>query len=304
MGVKAVLAAIAMVPAIVHAAPPKRPVLREGTAPRFGFVAERPDADGFVLARQVLPATGATAKAQSRIIYLNPYGVDLYPGDNDSMTGTSSIVSQPVELYGWNTDDQTWADTLACVQEIYARFDVTVTDQDPGNVPHIEAVIGGSPGDVGLPDNVAGVSPFTEDCGIIDNSIVFTFTDVLPDDARTVCEVMSQEIAHSFGLDHEMLPSDPMTYLDYDGNREFQDQQASCGEYAERPCGINGSVCRAQQSSVALLTARVGTTSTTMPPGNSAAPADDGGGGGCSAGGSGGLAISLAALGLIRRRRG
>jgi hypothetical protein len=105
---------------------------------------------------------------------------------------------------------------------------------------------------------VGGVSPFTDDCGIIENSIVFTFTDVFPDDAQTVCEVMSQEVAHSYGLDHEMLASDPMTYLQYNGNRSFKDQTVSCGEYQNRPCGIGGSQCRANQNSVQLLYARVG----------------------------------------------
>jgi hypothetical protein len=125
-------------------------------------------------------------------------------------------------------------------------------------MPHIMAVVGGSPLDVGLPDNVAGVSPFTEDCGIIENSIVFTFTDVLNNDPQVVCEVMAQEIAHSFGLDHEMEASDPMTYLDYDGNREFMDQDTPCGEYEDRPCGISGHTCRPSQNSVKLLTQRVG----------------------------------------------
>jgi hypothetical protein len=176
----------------------------------------------------------ATQRAQSRVIYLNRDGAILRPGDNDSARQRSSVVAQPTLITGWDIDDDTWADTVACVADIYAPFDVAITDEDPGDVPHIEVVVGGHPGDVGLPDDVAGVSPFATDCSIIENSIVFTFTDVLPDDARTVCEVMAQEIAHSFGLDHEMLPSDPMTYLDYDGERTFKDEMASCGEFAGR----------------------------------------------------------------------
>jgi uncharacterized protein (TIGR03382 family) len=170
-------------------------------------------------------------------------------------------------------------------------------------------VIGGHPSDVGLPDNVAGVSPFTSDCSIIESSIVFAFTDVLPDDPRTVCEVMAQEIAHSFGLDHEMLPSDPMTYLDYAGERTFRDEMASCGEFADRKCGINGNMCRQRQNSVALLKQRLG-------PRGGGAGSDDGSAandrntagsemiGGCTAaGGSAGVAMALAYLGVVRRRR-
>jgi hypothetical protein len=263
-----------MVPAVASAAHPLRSIQPDGSAQRFQFVGAR-GANGLTYVRQVVPASGsgvvpgttaATQVAQSRVLYLNHNALTLVPGNNDSKTGTSSIVTEPVDMSGWGTDDGTWADTLACVQDMYSRFAVTVTDQDPGDVPHIMAVVGGSPLDVGLPDNVAGVSPFTEDCGIIENSIVFTFADVLPNDAQTVCEVMSQELAHSFGLDHEMEADDPMTYLDYNGDREFQDLDVSCGEYADRPCGINGSICRPSQNSVQLLGQRVGMSNGTNNP--------------------------------------
>src|SRR5262249_4883179 len=236
---------------------------------------------------------------ESRVFYLNRDGAILRPGVNDSSRQRSSIVKQPSLTGGWDVDDDIWADTVACVAEIYAPFDVTVTDQDPGDVAHIEVVVGRHPADVGLPDNVAGVSPFATDCSIIENSIVFTFTDVLPDDPRTVCEVMAQEIAHSFGLDHEMLPSDPMTYLDYSGDRTFRNEMASCAEDADRACGINGTTCRARQNAVALLTQRLGpravASERTDPAGM--------GTGGCTAAGGPGVAMALAFLGLRRRRR-
>src|SRR5690242_3120533 len=228
-----------------------------------------------VLARKLLPATGTPgAMAQSKVIYLNHLGVTLTPGEDDSTTNHSSIIGATSAVPAWNTSQATWNATVACMQGMFARFDVTVTDQDPGTTPHIEAVFGGSPQDIGMGQGVGGVSPFTEDCGIIENSIVFTFTDVFPDDAQTVCEVMSQEVAHSYGLDHEMLASDPMTYLQYNGNRSFKDQTVSCGEYQNRPCGIGGSTCRANQNSVQLLYARVGKADLIPPTLAIASPAD------------------------------
>jgi hypothetical protein len=119
-------------------------------------------------------------------------------------------------------------------------------------------VFGGSPTQVGMPTNVAGVSPFTLDCVVIENSVVFTFTGAFNFTPRQACEIMAQEVAHSYGLDHELLASDPMTYLNYNGNRAFQDQTASCGESTTRACGINGSTCRPNQNSVALLKERLG----------------------------------------------
>lgn len=294
---------------LAQAAHPQQAVKPEGSARPLEFVATDAAAHsrGYSFARQVLPAAPAAATAsemaQSRVIYLNRDGAILRPGDNDAHRHVSSIVGEPTAISGWGVDDETWDATVSCVAEMYGRFDVTVTDRDPGDVPHIEALFGGSPGDIGLPDDVAGVSPFTTDCSIIENSIVFVFTDILPDEPRLVCEIISQEIAHSFGLDHEMLPSDPMTYLDYTGARSFQNEMAACGEYTSRACGINGETCRRRQNSVALLRERLGDRAQgdeTRDPD----PAGQGIPGGCTAaGGAAPGAMALALLGVLRRRR-
>jgi uncharacterized protein (TIGR03382 family) len=305
---------------LAHAAHPHQAIQPEGTARPLEFVAtsrpvgvgphDRSSTGSLVFARQVLPAQATgTGRAQSRVIYLNPDGVIVYPGKNDSSRDTSSVVAQPTLITAWDTDEDTWAETAQCVADLYAPFDVIVTDEDPGDVPHIEAVLGGSPRDVGLPDNVGGVSPFTSDCAIIESSMVFAFTDVLPDDARTACEVIAQEIAHSFGLDHERLASDPMTYLDYDGERTFQDQMASCGEFSDRKCGVNGTACRQRQNSVALLRQRLGPRGGGAGGDDGSAAADNdtadpGMTGGCTAaGGTTGGAMALAQLGVLVRRR-
>ena len=239
-------------------------------------VAASPMPGGITLERKLLPAANRdpAAVAQSRIIYLNHNGVTLRPGDDDSRANTSSIISGLSTVPKWNVSDATWQATVACFKDIWSRFDVTITDVDPGNAPHMEAVFGGFPQNVGMPSGVGGVSPFTTDCAIIENSIVFTFTEVFPEDPQTICEVMSQEVAHSYGLDHELLASDPMTYLDYNGKRSFKDQLVSCGEFNARACGINGSVCRNKQNSVQLLTQRIGPADLVPPTLAITSPAD------------------------------
>jgi hypothetical protein len=259
--------------------------------------------DGLVLARQIVPPSEVTGMADSRVIYLAHDGVTLRPGENDSHAQTSTIVQKPVSIPAWDIQPAAWSETVACIAQVYERFDVTVTDTDPGDVPHIEAIFGGSPAMLGLSHNIAGISPFTTDCGIIERSIVFGFTDVVGDDTHAACQVMAQEIAHSYGLDHELAADDPMTYLPYSGDREFQDRAVSCGEYTARPCGIGGSICRPSQNSVALLAARVGMAGAVTPP--SAIVAEPIGDlrGGCAAGGGGSLGVALALLGLVRRRQ-
>jgi hypothetical protein len=226
--------------------------------------------DGVVMARQVLPASDSpivhgigdggpkSALALSRIVYLNKNGVTLSPGNNDSRTNRSTIVNATTSIPAWNVTAANWTATVTCMRELFAPFDVQIVETDPGNVPHMEAVFGGSPTQVGMPNNVAGVSPFTLDCSVIENSVVFTFTGAFTFTPREACEIMAQEVAHSYGLDHELLASDPMTYLQYNGNRSFKDQTASCGESTARNCGINGSVCRPNQNSVTLLKERLG----------------------------------------------
>jgi uncharacterized protein (TIGR03382 family) len=262
-----VTGALLLVPALAVADGRVRSIQPSGSAALYDFVATTPNQDDLQFARQVLPpgnpttgTTGTTtaAFAQSRVIYLNKNGVTLSPGTNDSRTNRSTIPTQQTTIAPWAVSATTWTATVACMKELFSPFDVTVVDVDPGNVNHIEAVFGGSPTQLGMPSNVAGVSPFTTDCSIIENSIVFTFTDVIPQDARLACEIMAQEVAHSYGLDHELLASDPMTYLNYNGNRSFQNQAVSCGEDVTRPCGINGSTCRANQNSVALMIERLG----------------------------------------------
>jgi uncharacterized protein (TIGR03382 family) len=265
--------ALLLVPAVAIA-DSARPLHKHGSAQMGDFVATDADINDLRFARQVLPpviapATTTTALALSRTIYLNYNGVTLTPGNNDARTNRSTIANAQVTIPAWNASATVKTATTQCIRELFAAFDVNVVDTDPGNVPHIEAVFGGSPTALGLPNNVAGVSPFTTDCSIIENSIVFTFSGILPADARLNCEIQAQEIAHSYGLDHELLASDPMTYLNYNGNRSFKNQTAQCGEDVARQCGINGSVCRPNQNSVALLTERLGTKGQ---PGDTTAP--------------------------------
>ncbi len=163
-----------------HAAHPQQAIRPEGIARPNELVASRPlpaghPAAGRVFVRQLVapsPVAAAGPRAQTHVIYLNRDGAVLLPGLNDSRLQTSSIVRVPTAITPWEIDDEMWDETVACMRDLFSPFDVTVTDVDPGDVLHVEAVFGGHPSDVGLPDNVAGVSPFTTDCSVIESSVV------------------------------------------------------------------------------------------------------------------------------------
>jgi hypothetical protein len=269
---------------------------------------------------------GSTASAQtrvqSRLVYLNHGGVTLKPGTNDSRANTSSLVSAQSSIPAWQPTPTLWSETVACLRNIYSPYDVTFTETDPGQVMHIEAVFGGAAPMLGLSVHAGGVAPFSVSCKAIENSIVFAFTDDLPQSSKVICEVMAQEIAHSYGLDHELLASDPMTYLSYAGARTFQNVTAECGETTPRPCGVSGyPSCRANQNSHALLLERLGAVGTVDPeePDMTEEPAGSGSGSdagdeppddtvdsaamGCSSGRGAGWFVALIGLAFIRRRR-
>lgn len=214
---------------------------------------------------QVIPdppkAAGPVRKAgEAWIIYMNRDGGTYSPGGNDARSNLSSLVQRPTVIPAWNVSDAGWQEVMSCVRDLFAPFDVEITDIDPGrDVPHIESIVAGDPADLALDAGVGGVSPFTESCAVIPNSIVYTFAEVFGNDFETVCEVVAQEAAHSFGLDHQFLAADPMAYLPFNGLRTFQDRDVACGEFAARPCGLpNRRVCAQTQNSFRLLSERMG----------------------------------------------
>jgi len=214
--------------------------------------------------------TGARG-AGSNIIYMNRCegGCTISPGFEDSRTDHSSIVDATSFLDEFPYGDLAWDSVVACVRDMYQPFDVVVTDEDPGSEPHFETIVAGDPEDIGQPTDVGGVAPFN--CAVIQNAITYDFANLWPD-MRDLCETVAQETAHAFGLDHEHLCPDPMTYLDGCGEKAFRDQDAPCGEYEERPCVCGGDT----QNSYALIADTFNSTSTsaTAPTVSIASPAD------------------------------
>jgi len=192
---------------------------------------------------------GVARGHHSNVIFLNRCegGCVITPGDEDSRHDTSIIPDQTSFIDEFPYGDQAWDALVGCVEEIYAPFDIVITEVDPGSQSHFEAIVAGDPSDLGQPGNVGGIAPFS--CGgVINNAISFSFAAVY-EDMRALCETVAQETSHAFGLDHELLCEDPMTYLTGCGEKTFRDQDAPCGEDEARPCTCGGST----QNSYAYL---------------------------------------------------
>ncbi len=195
-----------------------------------------------------------------RVLFVNRRGGTYTPGNNDSSRNVSSIARSTTTIAAYAWGDASWNQFLSCIRDEYARFNVEVTDADPGAATHIEAVVGGSPTDLGLATNVGGVAPMYGDCSIVERAIVYIFAGRFSS-PQTQCEIAAQEIAHAYGLDHEFLCEDPMTYLGGCGHKTFQDRTVSCGEYQARAC-----MCSGQQNSYRVLLDRLGPAGATPPP--------------------------------------
>lgn len=203
----------------------------------------------------------------SRLVYLNKCEGNcvVRAGFESSINNTSSIISGTRTIQEFAYSDSVWQAVVACVRETYAPFNISITDQDPGSVNHWEAIVAGEPQQAGFSSGVGGVSPWDPvNCSIINNSITYSFANIYGPDVNQICWTVAQEVAHSFGLDHEYLREDPMTYLSGSslpgGVKRFQDVNAQCGEFSPRQCE-----CSQTQNSVQKILSIFGSATPTPP---------------------------------------
>jgi len=202
-----------------------------------------------------LQAVQAAPTSRTLFVHRCPevVGCPINRGSQDnSITNTSSISQfATTTISAFTRGDAVWAGVMHCVRETYAPFAITVTDVDPGGDPHYEVIVGGDNSELRTDSPTAGgIAPFT--CDEIPNAISFVF-DVWGNNAAVICAVVAQESAHAFGLEHEMLPEDPMTYLAGPDNKRFRAEDAPCGEYDPRSCDCGGTKQNSYQQIVDLF---------------------------------------------------
>ena len=190
------------------------------------------------------PRIGPVSAPASRIIFMHrcpPAGCTVLAGSaDDSRLNISQIAEQDTTIGQFTQSDDTWKQLLSCVRDTFAPFDVMVTDVDPGPmIPHYEHIVGGKPTELrsDIP-NAGGVAPAT--CDDLPNAMTFTF-DVYGNDPLTLCWTAAQEIAHAFGLEHEVEAKDPMSYLAGPLPKRFQAVTVPCGEGPPRACACTAN---------------------------------------------------------------
>ncbi len=216
----------------------------------------------------------------SHTIFLNRCagGCTITPGSNGTQNQSDIIGNATRHVTQFGGTDAQWNAIVSCVKQTYAPFNVTIVDQRPASGDYHTAIIAGVPTEIGQPNGVLGVSPFS--CGYLPNAISFSFANTALSnsfgheyaDLADACWTVSQETAHSWGLDHKYDVRDPMTYLPSSSPttlKVFQNQAGQCGENAARPCSCSypGNSAPASMNSFALILATFGSgTPDSTPP--------------------------------------
>ncbi len=174
----------------------------------------------------------------------------LQGGQENAAANRSGIISGNRTVSEWRHGDAAWNSLVSCVKGMFEPFGVSVTDQRPGSGTYFRSIVAGYPQEVGFSQYTGGVAPFS--CGVINNSINYSFANNYQS-VQQICEVVAQETAHVFGLDHELYCPDPMTYLSGCGAKSFRDYDAPCGENQARSCQCGGSTQNSVQSMLAIF---------------------------------------------------
>lgn len=229
----------------------------------------------------------------SHVLFLNncqPNGCQVkasVDGTDDNTQDISGAAAKNGVLSAYPSDG-TWPTVLQCVKDTMSRFNITVTDVDPGSAPHFEEMVAGTPGQVGLDSGTGGIASVPcnqpgqcEDYNM--NALVFTFAGasfVKSGGPLFICSVAAQEIAHAWILDHVVEKTDPMTYNMYTGMHQYQDNMKcgsdcqggvspfglSCtgsGGNATHACMVSGN--SVTQNDVQMITALFGSSNATKP---------------------------------------
>ena len=226
----------------------------------------RPGSCGTPTSSVDLRSEAERAAAISNVIFMNRciggcLITKVADGQTDARLNWSETpVNGDVGLPQFDIEPDDWTALMACVQDGFAPYDIVVTDVDPMDASHHEAIVAGKPQDIGMPDDILGVSRLSSTCEPFDNSISFSFAEhpghETVDGPRVIelCTTIVHEVGHAYGMEHAHFCSDVMTYIaDSCGERKyFRDELMVCGEGFgtndpdpsddTRPCTCSGSL--------------------------------------------------------------
>jgi MYXO-CTERM domain-containing protein len=173
-------------------------------------------------------------------IFVNFDGAQLNSGSDNSKTNTTQIgeLAGSFPAYG---DGPKREAVLQAVRKDWADYNVTITDDRPASGDYVMNMTG----PVSVGGGVLGVAPL--DCDDRQpNNITYAFHGEGDSfSAAITATTISQEVAHSFGLEHVDEPGDIMNPYNAGGDASFRDeciqivsnQGIACDDQHARECG-------------------------------------------------------------------
>ncbi|MBE7454543.1 MAG: hypothetical protein HS111_38505 [Kofleriaceae bacterium] len=206
----------------------------------------------------------------SGIIYLNRCtgGCTFTKSSINDATSNQTIIGNvdpgtTMMITEFAHSEAVWTELVDCVRAVYSPYDVEIVTEDPGLVPHHEAVVAGRAADINRP-GVLGVAPLDSNtCEPKNNVISFSLANDHGSGAgltlaQHICWTVAQESAHSFGLDHAFDCTDPLTYMATTqsggpcGVKFFRNKLLDCGEFESRDCICGGTKQNAHSKLLAV----------------------------------------------------
>jgi hypothetical protein len=223
-----------------------------------------------------LPCAGRVTAAgpqHRRVLFMNRQG-GVYThaaapnsASNQTSIGTGGSIPAVVA-----TDAQ-WTEIMDCVKGFYADFNIDVVDVEPTSGDYEESVVGGSSDMIGVDAGQPGLvllgiadraSQMQNSCILTENGISFSFAAThgsmaIEANRRELCITIAHEAGHVFGLDHEMLPEDLMSYAET-AEKAFVDQASPCADSSipQNPVACYCDVETNAQNSHEVLAAYLG----------------------------------------------
>jgi hypothetical protein len=181
----------------------------------------------------------------AKIVYLNRGGGMYTSGPDDASNNVSSIIPMAATFAPANLTDPQWAELKSCMEGLYAPFNVSFTDVDPGAAEHREIAYVGNWTATGMSNSIGGVAPaqcFAATDDGLPGAVVLMNPAIFSTDVMALCEASAQVLAYSYGLDVGYHCPDVTSYLANCGAKSFVDMNVQCSEFdMPRACRCGGT---------------------------------------------------------------
>lgn len=168
-----------------------------------------------------------------KVVFLNRAGGTYIAGASDSRTNETPLVSQGSVAQAWTVAEPAWQTLLACVNQKFAPFNISVIDSDPGNVEHLEVVFAQE----AFPAlaSATSIAPLT--CSPVPNAISFVSQTYAAANLTNGCAAVAANVGFSLGLEQVTSCPDALSYKQTEcAGAAFTDAALSCGTTAAANC--------------------------------------------------------------------